>query len=274
MGATGIIQLAAQHTVARMLERDDFTKRYRDGTPIAIHEFLYPLLQGYDSVALKADLEIGGTDQKFNLLMGRELQKQQGQASQCVLTMPLLVGIDGVHKMSKSKNNYIGVSENPNEMFGKVMSISDELMWSWYTLLSNKTPTEITQLKQQCAHGMNPREAKVGLAQELVTRFHSTHCAQLALERFEAQFQRGTLPDELPEVHLNLPENQTQASLSWLIRAAGLCPSGQEATRNIEQGGVKINGEKITDKNTFLSPGQYIVQVGKRRFAKINLSTS
>lgn len=273
LGASGMIQLAAKHTVARMLERDDFTKRYKQGTAIAIHEFLYPLLQGYDSVALKADLEIGGTDQKFNLLVGRELQKQEGLASQCVLTMPLLVGIDGVHKMSKSKNNYIGVSENATDMFGKVMSISDELMWNWYTLLSSKNAEEIERLKQACANGTNPREAKVTLAQEIVARFHSQNAATQALEAFEARFQRGALPDDLPEITLELPADQETASISWLIRSAGLCQSGKEAGRNIEQGGVKINGEKVQDKNTFLPPGLYVIQVGKRRFSKITLRT-
>lgn len=271
LGAEGLIRLASMHTVARMLERDDFTKRYRDGTPIAIHEFLYPLMQGYDSVALKSDLEIGGTDQKFNLLVGRELQKQHQMAQQCVLTMPLLVGLDGVNKMSKSKHNYVGVTEAPGEMFGKVMSISDDLMWDWYTLLSFTSPADQAALKKACAEGANPRNAKVALAQEIVARFHSQAAAEQALADFEARFKQGALPEDMPEVHLNCPDGEDGAAIAWVLKAAGLCASGSEANRNIEQGGVKVGGEKISDKGTRLAKGEHIVQVGKRRFARVHL---
>ncbi|HEX4842429.1 MAG TPA: tyrosine--tRNA ligase [Limnobacter sp.] len=271
LGADGMIRLASSYTVARMLERDDFTKRYQSGTPIAVHEFLYPLLQGYDSVALRSDLELGGTDQKFNLLMGRELQKQNDQAPQCILTMPLLVGTDGVDKMSKSKNNYIGVNESATNMFGKVMSISDTLMWNWYTLLSFKPMAEIDALKRACENGENPRNAKVALAQEIVARFHSAQAAVDALAEFEARFKQGALPDELPEVTLTLTEGESQAGLAWILKAAGLCDSSSDANRNIQQGGVKLEGEKITDKGLRLSKGSYVIQVGKRRFAKVHL---
>jgi len=272
LGADGMIRLASSYTVARMLERDDFTKRYQSGTPIAVHEFLYPLLQGYDSVALESDLELGGTDQKFNLLMGRELQKQNGQSAQCILTMPLLVGTDGVDKMSKSKNNYIGVTETPSNMFGKVMSISDELMWNWYTLLSFKSLADIETLKQACANGENPRNAKVALAQELVARFHSTQAAVDALTEFEARFKQGVLPEDMPEVSLNLPEGDSDAGLAWILKAANLCESSSDANRNIQQGGVKIDGEKVSDKASRLGKGSYVIQVGKRRFAKVHLN--
>ncbi|HEX4879138.1 MAG TPA: tyrosine--tRNA ligase [Limnobacter sp.] len=272
LGADGMIRLASSYTVARMLERDDFTKRYQSGTPIAVHEFLYPLLQGYDSVALRSDLELGGTDQKFNLLMGRELQKQNEQPPQCILTMPLLVGTDGVDKMSKSKNNYIGVSESPTNMFGKVMSISDTLMWNWYTLLSFKPMADIEALKKACEHGENPRNAKVALAQEIVARFHSKQAAEDALAEFEARFKQGALPDDLPEITLNLPEGDDQAALAWVLKSAGLCESSSDANRNIQQGGVKLDGEKVSDKGLRLSPGTYVIQVGKRRFAKVHLA--
>jgi tyrosyl-tRNA synthetase len=272
LGADGMIKLASSYTVARMLEREDFTKRYQGGVPIAIHEFLYPLMQGYDSVALASDLEMGGTDQKFNLLVGRELQKQHGQAQQCVLTMPLLVGTDGVDKMSKSKNNYVGVTETPSNMFGKVMSISDDLMWNWYTLLSFKSIADIEALKTACANGENPRNAKVALAQELVARFHSQQAAEDALSEFEARFKQGALPDDMPEVNLNLPEGEADAGVAWVLKAAGLCESSSDANRNIQQGGVKIEGEKVSDKATRLSKGSYVVQVGKRRFARVHLN--
>lgn len=272
LGADGMIKLASSYTVARMLEREDFTKRYQGGVPIAIHEFLYPLMQGYDSVALNADLEMGGTDQKFNLLVGRELQKQHGQAQQCVLTMPLLVGTDGVDKMSKSKNNYVGVTETPTNMFGKVMSISDDLMWNWYTLLSFKSLAEIDALKTACANGENPRNAKVALAQELVARFHTQQAAVDALAEFEARFKQGALPDDLPEVNVDFPEGENDAGLAWILKSAGLCESSSDANRNIQQGGVKIDGEKVSDKAIRLSKGSYIIQVGKRRFARVHLN--
>ncbi|MCR2746306.1 tyrosine--tRNA ligase [Limnobacter parvus] len=272
LGADGMIKLASSYTVARMLEREDFTKRYQGGVPIAIHEFLYPLMQGYDSVALKSDLEMGGTDQKFNLLVGRELQKQHGQAQQCVLTMPLLVGTDGVDKMSKSKNNYVGVTESPTNMFGKVMSISDELMWKWYTLLSFKSMAEIDSIKTACANGENPRDAKVALAQELVARFHNQQAAVEALAEFEARFKQGALPDELPEVNIDLPEGEADAALAWVLKTAGLCESSSDANRNIQQGGVKVDGEKVLDKAMRLGKGVYVIQVGKRRFAKVHLN--
>jgi tyrosyl-tRNA synthetase len=272
LGADGMIRLASSYTVARMLERDDFTKRYQNGTPIAVHEFLYPLMQGYDSVALKSDLEIGGTDQKFNLLVGRELQKQHGQAPQCILTMPLLVGLDGVDKMSKSKNNYVGVTESPSNMFGKIMSISDELMWNWYTLLSFKSLSDIQALKTACENGENPRNVKVALAQEIVARFHNQQEAENALTEFEARFKQGVLPDDLPEVNLQLPEGEESVGLGWVLKNAGLCSSSGDANRNIEQGGVKIDGEKVSDKGTRLPAGTYVIQVGKRRFAQVDLS--
>lgn len=272
LGAQGMIKLASKYTVARMLERDDFTKRYKEGIPISVHEFLYPLMQGYDSVALKADLEIGGTDQKFNLLVGRELQKQEGQAQQCILTMPLLVGTDGVNKMSKSKHNYIGVTEAPKEMFGKVMSISDDLMWDWYPLLSFQSIEAITQIKAACANGENPRNAKVALAQEIVARFHGQQAAVDALEQFDAQFKKGALPDDIPEITLSIPDGEDQAGINWVLKNASLCESGKEAGRLIEQGGVKVNGDKVTDKATRLAAGDYLIQVGKRRFAKVTLA--
>lgn len=271
LGADGIIRLASSYTVARMLEREDFTKRYQSGAPIAIHEFLYPLMQGYDSVALQSDLEIGGTDQKFNLLVGRELQKQNGMAQQCVLTMPLLVGLDGVDKMSKSKNNYIGVTETPTNMFGKVMSISDDLMWNWYTLLSFKSMADIAALKNACAEGANPRNAKVALAQEIVARFHGAKAADDVLVEFEARFKKGALPENMPEVSLALPEGETSAGLAWILKNINLCASSGEANRNIEQGGVRVDGEKISDKTTRLNAGTYVVQVGKLKFARLKL---
>jgi len=268
LGAHGLIRLAAQSTVARMLERDDFTKRYRAGTPISIHEFLYPLMQGYDSVVLKADLELGGTDQKFNLLMGRELQRNAGQAPQCVLTMPLLEGLDGVEKMSKSKGNYVGISEPAEDMFGKLMSISDTLMWRYFLLLSARTETDIASLQAQAAAGRNPRDIKVELAQELVTRFHSAAAAHNALAQFEARFRQGEIPTDLePIVLANGPYGITQ-----VLKEAGLVPSSAEANRNIEQGGVRINGEKVSDRTLQLGAGDFVLQVGKRRFARVVIS--
>ena len=268
LGSRGLIQLASRYTVARMMERDDFTKRFASNTPISVHEFIYPLLQGYDSVQLKADLELGGTDQKFNLLVGRELQKEYGQEPQCILTMPLLVGLDGVEKMSKSKNNYIGVTEDPDSMFGKIMSISDDLMWSYFELLSFRSLDEIEAFKQAIAAGANPRDTKVALAQEIVARFHSQQAAEDALARFEARFKRGEMPEDMPEVSL------TGAPLlvGHVLREAGLVSSGSEAQRNITQGGVRIDGTKVEDRSLELAAGTYVVQVGKRRFARVTLN--
>ena len=266
LGARGMIQLAAKYTVARMMERDDFTKRFRSGIPISVHEFLYPLMQGYDSVALKADIELGGTDQKFNLLVGRELQKEYGQEPQCILTMPLLVGLDGVEKMSKSKNNYIGVAEAPNDMFGKLMSISDDLMWQYFTLLSFRPMSEIDLMKQEIALGRNPRECKVALAQEIVTRFHSAADAEKALEDFNHR-ARGGVPDDIPALTLE----GAPLGIAQLLKQANLVPSTSEANRNIEQGGVKIDGSVVGDKSTKVAAGTYVVQVGKRRFARVTL---
>jgi tyrosyl-tRNA synthetase len=267
LGARGMIQLAARYTVARMLERDDFTKRYRSGVPISVHEFLYPLMQGYDSVALKSDLELGGTDQKFNLLVGRELQREYGQEPQCILTMPLLVGLDGVEKMSKSKANYVGISEEPNEMFGKLMSISDELMWSYFTLLSFRPIAEIDLMKQEVAAGRNPRDCKVLLAQEIVTRFHSQAAAEKALEDFNHR-AKGGIPDDVPEIALS----GAPLGITALIKMTGLVPSNAEANRNIEQGGVRMDGAVISDKGLQVTAGSFVLQVGKRRFVKVTLS--
>ncbi|SOZ99725.1 TYROSYL-TRNA SYNTHETASE [Cupriavidus taiwanensis] len=267
LGARGMIQLAAKYTVARMMERDDFTKRFRSGIPISVHEFLYPLMQGYDSVALKSDLELGGTDQKFNLLVGRELQKEYGQEPQCILTMPLLVGLDGVEKMSKSKGNYVGVTEAPNEMFGKLMSISDDLMWQYFTLLSFRPMSEIDLMKQEIAAGRNPRDCKVLLAQEIVARFHSQADAEKALEDFNHR-ARGGVPDDIPAVSLE----GAPLGIAQLLKQANLVPSTSEANRNIEQGGVKIDGATVTDKATKVAAGTYVVQVGKRRFARVTLA--
>ncbi len=267
LGARGMIQLAAKYTVARMLERDDFTKRYKNGIPISVHEFLYPLMQGYDSVALKSDLELGGTDQKFNLLVGRELQKEYGQEAQCILTMPLLVGTDGVDKMSKSKNNYIGISEASGEMFGKLMSISDELMWSYFTLLSFKPLAEIAKMKEEVLSGRNPRDFKVALAQEIVTRFHNASAAEKALEDFNHR-AKGGVPDDIPEITLT----GAPIGIGQLLKQANLLPSTSEAMRNIEQGGVKIDGATVSDKALKVEAGTFVVQVGKRKFAKITLS--
>ncbi|MGA1694575.1 MAG: tyrosine--tRNA ligase [Burkholderiaceae bacterium] len=265
LGAQGMIRLAAQSTVARMLERDDFTKRYKSGTPISVHEFLYPLMQGYDSVVLKADLELGGTDQKFNLLMGRELQRNAGQSPQCVLTMPLLEGLDGVEKMSKSKGNYIGIAESPDDMFGKLMSISDALMWRYFLLLSFRSEAEIQALRSAAEAGRNPRDIKVELAQEIVTRFHSAALAEQALATFEARFKQGEIPQDLEPIRL--PAGPY--SIGQLLKESGLVSSGSEANRNIEQGGVKINGERVSDRNQQIASGDFVLQVGKRRFARV-----
>ncbi len=267
LGARGLIELSARYTVARILEREDFTRRTRAGTPISVHELLYPLMQGYDSVALKSDLELGGTDQKFNLLVGRELQRDYGQAPQCILTMPLLEGLDGVEKMSKSKNNYVGIAEKPIEMFGKLMSISDELMWRYFELLSFLSIAEIGSLKQEVAAGRNPRDAKVMLAQEIVTRFHNAKAADDALADFEHR-ARGGVPDEIPEVSLA----GAPLTIGQLLKQAGLVASTSDALRNVEQGGVKIDGVTISDKALKLVAGCYVVQVGKRRFARVTLS--
>ncbi len=270
LGAAGMIKLAAHHTVARMLERDDFAKRYANNQPIAIHEFLYPLCQGYDSVAMKADVELGGTDQKFNLLVGRELQKHYGQVPQCVLMMPLLEGLDGVNKMSKSLGNYVGIAEPPQEIFGKLMSVSDELMWRYFDLLSFRPLEEIAAFKRDVGSGRNPRDIKVLLAQEIVRRFHSEEAAGKALEDFEARFKRGALPDEMPEV--TLETNGATLSIAQILKQAGLTASTSDALRMIEQGGVKLNSEKVSDKGLELcSGGPLVLQVGKRKFARITL---
>lgn len=271
LGAAGMIRLASQHTVARMLERDDFSKRYNNGQPIAIHEFLYPLCQGYDSVVLKSDIELGGTDQKFNLLVGRELQKSAGMAPQCVLMMPLLEGMDGVNKMSKSLGNYIGINEPSTEIFGKIMSISDVLMWRYYDLLSFKPVEEIVKLRQQVEEGQNPRNIKVALAQEIVTRFHGLRAAERALEDFEARFKQGAMPEDMPEIALKTSE--AGIALPQALREAGLMASSSEALRMIAQGGVRIDGVKVEDKGLILALGATVVlQVGKRKFARITVT--
>ena len=267
LGAAGMIKLAAQHTVARMLERDDFAKRYAGNLPIAIHEFLYPLCQGYDSVAMRADVELGGTDQKFNLLMGRELQKHYGQIPQCILTMPLLEGLDGVNKMSKSLGNYIGIAEPPQEIFGKLMSVSDDLMWRYFELLSFRSSEEIAELKRNVDDGANPRDIKIMLAQEMVARFHSKRDADRALEDFLARFQRGVLPENMPEMVV------PAAPIAQVLKQSGLVISTSEALRLIDGGGVRLDGEKVGDKTLMLAAGATVVlQVGKRKFARITLS--
>ena len=270
-GASGMIRLAALHTVARMLERDDFAKRYRSGQPIAIHELLYPLCQGYDSVAMKADVELGGTDQKFNLLVGRELQKHFGQAPQCILTMPLLEGLDGVNKMSKSLGNYVGISEPPGEMFGKLMSISDELMWRYFELLSFRSGDAIEGFRQDVAGGRNPRDVKVVLAQEIVERFHGGQAAALALADFDARFRQGAIPDDIPE--LQLPGVGQSLAIAQVLKQAGLTGSTSEALRMIDQGGVKIDGCRVDDRQLLLTsgPGSVVLQVGKRKFARVRI---
>ncbi|TXJ01842.1 MAG: tyrosine--tRNA ligase [Neisseriales bacterium] len=271
LGAAGMLKLAASQTVARMLERDDFSKRFKNNQSISIHEFMYPLLQGYDSVAMQADIELGGTDQRFNLLMGRELQKQYGQSTQVLIMLPLLVGLDGVNKMSKSLGNYIGIAESPTEIFGKVMSVSDELMWSYFDLVSLLSSDEIALLKQQVQNGENPRNIKVKLAMELVARFHDQSAAEMALADFETKFKRNEIPTDLELQELVL-ESAT-IGLGVLLKQAGLVASTSEGARMIEQGGVKIDGEKVADKNHQLAKGDtFVVQVGKRKFAKLKLS--
>lgn len=269
LGATGLIQLASRYTVARLLERDDFAKRFAEQLPIAVHELIYPLMQGYDSVALHADLELGGSDQRFNLLVGRELQRQYGQEPQCILTMPLLVGLDGVNKMSKSKHNYIGITESADEMFGKVMSISDTLMWDWYNLLSLKSNAAIAELKSECENGRNPRDAKVLLAKEIVARFHDDKAADAAEAEFNNRFRAGAVPSDIPEVNVAAPDGEI--GIARLIKEVGLCPSTGEANRNIDQGGVRLEGERISDRGLKVKPGTYTLQVGKRRWAKVTV---
>ncbi len=269
LGSMGMIQLAAKYTVARMMERNDFNDRFKAGTPISVHEFLYPLMQGYDSVALKSDLELGGTDQKFNLLMGRHLQQEHGQEPQCILTMPLLEGLDGVDKMSKSKNNYIGISEDANSMFAKVLSISDELMWRWYTLLSFQSLAQIEALKAEVAAGRNPKDAKVALAKEITARFHSAAAAEAAEQDFINR-SKGGVPDEIPELSLGLGEGGV-LGIGALLKNAGLAPSTSEANRLIDGGGVRVDSSVVSDKGLKLGAGAYVVQVGKRKFARVTL---
>lgn len=269
--AVDLIKLAATHTVAQMLERDDFSKRYKGNQPIAIHEFIYPLVQGYDSVALKADIELGGTDQKFNLLMGRELQKHFGQAPQCVLTMPLLEGLDGVNKMSKSLGNYVGITDTPQDMFGKLMSISDTLMWRYLELLSFRSLREITGWRAEVAGGRNPRDIKVALAKEIVARFHSQSAAVAALTEFEARFQKGVLPEDMPECTVATMDGSIV--VPQLLKQAGLVDSTSEAMRMILAGAVKLDGERVNDKSDVVKAGRVVVaQVGKRKFARIKVN--
>ncbi|HDR1069117.1 TPA: tyrosine--tRNA ligase [Pasteurella multocida] len=266
LGTEGMIRLTSNYTVARMLERDDFKKRFSNNQPIAIHEFIYPLLQGYDSVALDADIELGGTDQKFNLLVGRELQKSAGQKPQVAITLPLLVGLDGEKKMSKSLGNYIGVAESPTEMFGKVMSISDELMWDWYDLLSFRPLTEIAQLKQEVENGRNPRDIKVLLAKEIIARFHSEADAEAAEQEFINRFQKGAMPEDMPELTF-----EGEMGLANLLKEAGLVASTSEANRMVQQGGVKIDGEKVEDAKLVIKANTAVYQVGKRKFARVTV---
>ena len=269
--AVDLIRLAATHTVAQMLERDDFGKRYKANQSIAIHEFIYPLVQGYDSVALKADIELGGTDQKFNLLMGRELQRHYGQPAQCILTMPLLEGLDGINKMSKSLGNYVGITDTPQDMFGKLMSVSDDLMWRYLELLSFRSLAQIANFREEVAQGRNPRDIKVLLAQEIVARFHSQKAAEDALAEFEARFQKGVLPDDMPEIAV--PSTDGHIGIAQLLKQAGLVASTSEALRMIDQGGVKLDGEKVSDKALQLKAGAVVVaQVGKRKFGRVSVS--
>ena len=269
MTATDMIKLASRYTLARLLERDDFAKRYAEQAPIAMHELLYPLMQGYDSVALKADIELGGSDKRFNLLVGRELQRQYEQEPQCILTMPLLVGLDGVNKMSKSKHNYIGITDTPDDMFGKVMSISDDLMWNWYDLLSLKSNSEIATLKSECANSCNPRDAKVLLAKEIVERFHDKSAADAAEVEFNNRFRAGEMPSEIPEV--NVAALDGEIGIGKLIKEAGMVASVGEANRNVDQGGVRVNGDRVTDRGLKLKAGTYTIQVGKRKWAKVTV---
>ena len=270
LGAAGMIRLAARHTVARMLERDDFAKRYAEQRPISIHEFLYPLMQGYDSVAMRADVELGGTDQKFNLLVGRELQKDYGQEPQVIITMPLLEGLDGVNKMSKSLGNYVGISDAPGDMFGKLMSVSDVLMWRYIELLSFESLATISEWKRSIEQGGNPRDVKVRFAQEIVARFHDRPAADRALEDFESRFRHGGVPEDLLEQVIEVPADG--AVIGQVLKSSGVCPSTSDALRMIEQGGVRVNGDKVSDKNLRLAAGStYVLQVGKRKFAKVTL---
>jgi tyrosyl-tRNA synthetase len=271
LGSRGVIELAARYTVARMMERNDFHDRFHAGTPISVHEFLYPLMQGYDSVALKSDLELGGTDQKFNLLMGRHLQAEYGQEPQCILTMPLLEGLDGIEKMSKSKGNYIGISEDANTMFAKVLSISDVLMWRWYTLLSFKSEAEIAALKAEVAVGRNPKDAKVALAKEITTRFHSRAAADAAEQDFINR-SKGGIPDEIAELALSLPQDGTLVGIAALLKMAGLAASSGEGNRLIDGGGVRLDSGVVSDKGLKLGAGIYVLQVGKRKFARVTLA--
>lgn len=271
LGSVGLIQLASRYTLARLLEREDFAKRYAEELPIAMHELLYPLMQGYDSVALEADLELGGSDQRFNLLVGRELQRQYGQEPQCILTMPLLVGLDGQVKMSKSKHNYIGITDEPNDMFGKVMSISDTLMWDWYDLLSLRPNDEIATLKKECSEGRNPRDAKVMLAKEIVARFHSAAAADGAEAEFVNRFRQGAMPSDIPDVTVSAGEEGVQ--IARMLKEAGLVSSTSDGNRMIDQGGVRIQGESVSDKSLRFKAGEeLIVQVGKRKWARIHLA--
>lgn len=271
--AADLIKLAATHTVARMLERDDFGKRYRNSQPIAIHEFIYPLIQGYDSVALRADMELGGSDQKFNLLMGRELQKHYGQPPQCVLTMPLLVGLDGINKMSKSLGNYVGITDTPQEMFGKLMSVSDQLMWDYLELLSFEPMQTIAKWRVEVEQGRNPRDIKVLLAQEMVTRFHGRGAAEGALAEFEARFRQGTLPEDMPDLTVSTSEGTMTIGIAQLLKQAGLVDSTSEAMRMITQGAVRLDGERVTDKSLLLQTGSVVVaQVGKRKFGRVTVT--
>ncbi len=267
LGARGMISLASRYTVARMMERDDFSRRFKEGTPISVHEFLYPLMQGYDSVALKSDLELGGTDQKFNLLVGRMLQSEYGQEPQCILTMPLLEGLDGVEKMSKSKHNYIGITEPANTMYAKVLSISDTLMWRWYTLLSFRSEAEIAALKAEVEAGRNPKDAKVMLAREITARFHGAAAADAAEQDFQNR-AAGGVPDVIPELSLS----GAPLGIGALLKQAGLAPSTTEALRLVDQGGVRVDGSAVSDRALKLSPGTYVVQVGKRKFARVTLT--
>jgi tyrosyl-tRNA synthetase len=270
LGAEGMIRLASRYTVARLLERDDFARRYRGGQPIAVHELLYPLMQGYDSVAMKADVELGGTDQKFNLLVGRELQRDFGQEPQCILTMPLLEGLDGKEKMSKSLGNYVGIAEPPQEVFGKLMSISDDMMWRYIELLSFEPLATVRQWRKEAAEGRNPREIKVLFAGEIVARFHGAAAAARARTEFEQRFRHGALPDDMPEITLAAPRDGL--AVTQMLKQAGLVPSVTEALRLIEQGGVRLNGERLADKALRVAPGETVVaQIGKRRFARVRV---
>jgi tyrosyl-tRNA synthetase len=270
LGSRGMIELAARYTVARMMERNDFHDRFKAGTPISVHEFLYPLMQGYDSVVLKSDLELGGTDQKFNLLVGRHLQTEYGQEPQCILTMPLLEGLDGIEKMSKSKGNYIGIGEDANTMFAKILSISDVLMWRWYTLLSFKSESDIAALRAEVAAGRNPKDAKVALAKEITARFHHAAAADAAEQDFIRRSQGG-VPDEIAQVSLSLGLDGAPLGIGALLKMAGLAASGGEGNRLIDGGGVRVDSSVVSDKGLKLGAGTYVVQVGKRKFAKVTL---